>query len=192
MSFIRSLQFLNDGGPVVILPRAALGDWHGQPPDTDDVPAGDYERACEVQQQVGLLSAGNSTAVVTNTVEHFHPIEWLHRPGEETLYLVGHHYGDEGSDAALHAALEREEPKAWHRLGDDLPAADLILFHAAMGGDENNELPSNATRAVIGDALPAPFSLPAASVDWVDLANEPGAFVEWQVTVIRWQPIGAA
>ncbi|MCG5464125.1 immunity 21 family protein [Micromonospora sp. MED01] len=51
------------GGPLVVVPTTALGDWKGASDDDDDS-WGDYDRACEVDGYAGVLDVGADQALV--------------------------------------------------------------------------------------------------------------------------------
>ena|SRR5437868_2730474 len=51
------------GGPLILIPRAALGQWGGASLQTPMV-GDDYERACAISDYVGKINLGNSVALV--------------------------------------------------------------------------------------------------------------------------------
>ncbi len=67
----------SEGGPLILMPQAALMAWCGCEPARDgrvitarsrwngpDSPATDYDRACDVDGQVGILDVGGHTGLV--------------------------------------------------------------------------------------------------------------------------------
>ncbi|MET8261772.1 Imm21 family immunity protein [Micromonospora sp. NPDC005205] len=51
------------GGPLIVVPTTALGQWKGASDDDDDS-WGDYDRACRVDGYVGVLDVGAAQALV--------------------------------------------------------------------------------------------------------------------------------
>ncbi|WP_410815531.1 Imm21 family immunity protein [Micromonospora sp. 050-3] len=51
------------GGPLIVVPTTALGEWKGAS-DHDDDSWGDYDRACDVDGYVGVLDVGADQALV--------------------------------------------------------------------------------------------------------------------------------
>ncbi|MGW5559559.1 Imm21 family immunity protein [Micromonospora sp. NPDC003944] len=84
------------GGPLIVVPTSALGEWRGASVDDDDS-WGDYERACRVDGYVGVLEVGADQALVladepaptTYLPERRVFVRWLYAPSEaEVVRLI--------------------------------------------------------------------------------------------------------
>lgn len=52
------------GGPLLLAPRSSLKDWHGAGDSGCSATLSDYARACGIEDEVGVISVGNQSALV--------------------------------------------------------------------------------------------------------------------------------
>lgn len=196
---ILGADFLNDGGPMLVLSAHQLGEWQGSPLDADDPVSGDYARACEIEAATGLLDIPAGTAVAVSCDDLYYPIRWM-RDGAAWL-VVGWTYGTDDAESRLIDMLQSGSTPPWEPVARDLPVrGGLVLFHAASAGTDFQVPDAEAgtvsmvasahslrdDAAVIGDALVA--HVPDGSYDlehaYVELDDE-NACAIW-----RWSPSG--
>ncbi len=189
--------FWNDGGPLLVLPRAPAAVWEGaDPPRGGRVveatfragaskdPATDYDRACDVAAAFGLLAVEGAWGVVLGT-ELAQSAVWL--PAAESTsacYLVGAAAIDDDRPERLQALLADVGSGEWTVLGRDLPvgAEGLLLLHAASRPEEVAVLAAFAETppergAVIGEALQRPMPAGRYDVAVVELQSESGEYL---------------
>ena len=162
-----SLQWLvNDGGPLLVLPREVLPFWEGSEPPSGNRAvevrsrwgykiATDYDRACDVQEWIAAIDVGPGRGIVlggdqTNAA-------WLRPPQSDAFLIVRLIYANDTSEAKILGLYEGRRDEDWVRLGSTLDAehGELLLFHAASVGLEVEEkLGSSGEVIVIGDAIP--------------------------------------
>lgn len=121
------------GGPLIVVPVAAVPDWEGSPvefPDDDD-PAGDYARACAVEGPAGVIDVGGATALV------------LDGDPSRTCYLPRHRAFlgllAARTDEVLLAAAETvlADPDVdWDDCGTWETAGPAVLMDAAVRGED--------------------------------------------------------
>ena len=169
--------FVNDGGPLLVLPREALPFWEGsEPPSGERVVeakfrwgydiATDYDRACDVEEWVAPIDVGPSRGIVLGGEET--NAAWLNPPQAEAFLIVRLIYADDDSEAKIPGLYEGQRDEDWVRMGAILEAehGDLVLFHAASAGLEVEEKPGSSDRIiVIGDAIPFPAGSGSYTVD---------------------------
>ncbi|MFF7331544.1 immunity 21 family protein [Streptomyces sp. NPDC090306] len=114
------------GGPLIAVPETVLPFWAGA--DGDEL-ASDYDRACEVESEVGLVPVGDCAALVLGDEpaataflpEHGLFVRWCAADSEDELLA--------GVPAALDGAVWGDEVR-WEVPGP------VVLFDAAWpGGD---------------------------------------------------------
>ncbi len=155
--------FVNDGGPLLIAPRRALGAWEGgDPPSAGRTitvewqyeptgPATDYDRACAIGQPVGVIEIGESWGVVVTSEGS---AAWL-SVGILATVLVQEDSAEETLLELLHALPE----KAWKVVAPSavIDGDGLLLLHAASTlKDVQVRAPSDTEQACIGDAIVSP------------------------------------
>ncbi len=155
--------FVNDGGPLLIAPRGALGPWEGgDPPSAGRTitvewqyeptgPATDYDRACAIGQPVGVIEIGESWGVVVTSEGS---AAWL-SVGILATVLVQEDSAEETLLELLHALPE----KAWKVVAPSavIDGDGLLLLHAASTlKDVEIRAPSDTEQACIGDAILSP------------------------------------
>lgn len=191
-----SIPYLNDGGPVLALPRELLAHWQGTngPHVGQDFPFGaDYARACEAAYPAELISVGPGTGLVMGAQDHVYPAQWLSLPEMPGIFLVGWSFGDEDSESYLVDHLRTAGP-SWARSPRRMTLGDggLILFHAATDGEGVRELtPYGEGRAVIGDGIPIRLDPGDYAVDLLEVGGD----LERDslgCSVCRWVPLNAA
>jgi len=160
--------FANDGGPMLLLPRAAAAAWEGADPPAGRVvvavtrwdggaDATDYDRACDVDAAAGLLPVAGSWAVALPG-DLAGSVAWLPGADPGALVAVAVAATDDDSPAFLRRAYGEVAPGAWATVaaGVDAPAGGLLLLHAASAGADTLVGASGPDGvAVIGDALAA-------------------------------------
>ena len=174
--------FDNDGGPLIIIPRASLSSWEG-----GDVPsrgrvvtaefratpggaATDYDRACDVPE-IAVLHIGDGWGVVLGS-ERMANAGVMESPARGVHVVVGVEYADDGPLARLEEIYRRVAPSAWRSVGRQLLVGPggILLFHAASRGDRLSERPQGRDgRAIIGDAIAIPTEPGLYSVEYVDV-----------------------
>ncbi|MFF3845797.1 Imm21 family immunity protein [Streptomyces sp. NPDC002328] len=116
------------GGPLIVVPEAALSAWRGA--DGDDWE--DYDRACEVDGRQGLVAVGPSSALVLGS----EPASTTFLPDRDTFvrWIAADSEGRllDSVDAALASAVW-EETTVW-----DVPGP-VVLFDAACPGSALDE-----------------------------------------------------
>ena len=155
--------FVNDGGPLLIAPRRALGAWEGgDPPSAGRTitvewqyeptgPATDYDRACAIGQPVGVIEIGESWGVVV-TAEG--SAAWL-SVGILATVLVQ----EDSAEGTLLELLHALPEKAWKVVAPSavIDGDGLLLLHAASTlKDVQVRAPSDTEQACIGDAIVSP------------------------------------
>ena len=200
--------FWNDGGPVIIVPQAALQAWEGGDPpsegrvveartrwDAATAPATDYDRACDVDpESAGLLEIGTSWGVVLGTAAA-QTAHWLPGATPSQFYAVGIEAVDNASPERLRALASSAGD--WQRLCERAPIGPegLLLAHAACRLSEVTERSAmtaadEAERAgaVIGDGLR--FELPGGeyAIDARDVTTEEGDYL----TFVRFTSVAPA
>lgn len=154
-----STEYLNDGGPLIVLPRELLAAWSGSEgePTSQEFPFGpDYARACQADHPAALLQVGSGFGLVVGAQEHLYPVHWIDLPAQEGVALVGWMYGDDDANFEVAALLEQDGP-GWRCLDPriDLLGGELLLLHAADIGSDLDELETfGELQAMIADAIP--------------------------------------
>jgi hypothetical protein len=200
-----SISFANDGGPLIVLPRELLGDWHGAADKPDDFSFSDdddaeltfkddYERACDTAYPAALVKVGSGVGLVIGAQEHAYPVQWLKLPEERGIYLVGWHYGRRDSSPRLVEHLRASKP-SWRRFRRRvrLISGDLILLHAASSGTEVCEYdPHGKGRGerfvCIGDAIPTRLDKGRYTIESTAIGGELGRD-PFGCVVCRWKPV---
>ncbi len=178
--------FLNDGGPLIVIPKEALAFWEGA-----DEPAGgrvveistpsimggvatDYDRACNANWPAELLTIGPSWGLAISA-ETTASASWLDVLEPDTRIVVCIMFANEDSDRWLHEVYSHVPKTDWLLNAEAAPvlSTELILMHA-VSASEANLLHKDVERAVIGDAILE--STPGTSVridsSVVDLPDE--------------------
>ncbi|MFJ9459819.1 Imm21 family immunity protein [Kitasatospora sp. NPDC101447] len=114
----------SEGGPLVLVPEAALGAWTGSE-------GADYDRACGVDGHVGLLDVGGAQALVLGDG----PLSTTHLPERGLLLRWMAAESEEAILAALPRALQLAEwePELTWEVGN----GPVYLFDAGWTGGES-------------------------------------------------------
>jgi hypothetical protein len=139
-------QWVNcDGGPLILIEEKYLSNWEGseEPSNGRVVEANsrwglematDYDRACDVEDYLGLINVGEGKAVVLGGDEM--PTTWLALTENQEGFLIRWFYGESEFDVVGAAKSLSDE------LGKDedfefvVGNSDLILFAAAESADD--------------------------------------------------------
>lgn len=128
----------NDGGPFLLIPQKHLQAWEGTVPPSNGrvvqaqfrydptIPATDYDRACDVEDYLGLLAVGEGTALVLGD----EPVMTAWLPKANGGILIRWRYAN--SEADILAALNSVGPEAFTDSGLELEIDDtrVILMSA--------------------------------------------------------------
>lgn len=191
-----SIPFLNDGGPLLVLPRELLSHWNGinGTPVSHDFPFGaDYARACEAAYPAELIRVGPGVGLALGAQDIIYPAHWLRLPEEPGALLVGWAYGDDESNSSLVKYLRTESP-AWSRLPLRMSLIDggMILFHAGTAGEDVAEAAgSGEGQAVIGDGIPIRLGAGDYAIDVLEVGGVLGRDL-MGCLVCRWAPLNSA
>ncbi|MEU8422995.1 Imm21 family immunity protein [Micromonospora sp. NPDC048835] len=117
----------SEGGPLIVVPASALGQWEGASVDDDDS-WGDYGRACRVDGYVGVLGVGADQALV------------LADEPASTTYLPERRLFVRWLYASSEAEVVRLLPRAldiadWEDAGTWTTSGPAELFDSAYTGD---------------------------------------------------------
>ncbi|MFC8950029.1 MULTISPECIES: Imm21 family immunity protein [Streptomyces] len=127
-----SLTWLDtEGGPFIVVPRTALAHWSGT--------EGDYDRACEVVDFVGVLELLDGAEALVLGDE---PLSTAYLP--EHRALVRWHYAESGKGAAdiIRTGLPNAE---WEEGPVLSTTGELVMFDAAYFGTEVGTLTNSTT-----------------------------------------------
>jgi hypothetical protein len=176
-----SQPFVNDGGPLIVLPLELLGAW-GQSAD-------DYAAACDAHHPVGYLPVGQGFGVVVSGLEGMvYSARWLRLARRPGVMLVGWGYGPEDGEERLLRRLRAAEP-SWlrHRRRQSVPSGVLFLLHAAGYGPQVR-LPAGEGRACIGQTVPVGVGSGRFAVE-AAVVEEDGGPESYQCVLCRWVPV---
>lgn len=162
-------RFANDGGPLLVVAEDVVRVWEGtQLPsggrvvaaafrwNEPDLPACDYDLACDVNELAAVIDVFGSWALVFGEAQS---AVWLTGASEREFHAVGiEHLDDERPELLRELAAE---PVAWRELRARVRVgpAGLLLAHAGGVLAETNELPAfgaadtDVRPAAIGDGL---------------------------------------
>jgi hypothetical protein len=146
-----------DAGHLILMPRALRPRWSGIEPPIDgrvvealfrwNQPtdaACDYDRACDVQDYVGILDVDSGSAIVLG--QDPLPATWQALPGGGVV--IARLYT---SEVGTPSSLPPLSPLAWHEVGliecDDSP---LVLFDSTEVGWEEPVFPSLELKIAAG------------------------------------------
>jgi hypothetical protein len=149
-----SLAWLDtEGGPFVLVPHSALAQWSGT--------EGDYDRACEVTDLVGILSLPDGAEALVLGDE---PLSTAYLP--EYRVLVRWYYAE--SDDGVADVIRDGLPTAEWEEGPVLSTTGkLVMFDAAYFGNEVGTL-TDGTALELGAGR---YRVDSASVEPDDLTS---------------------
>ncbi|MFI9104331.1 Imm21 family immunity protein [Streptomyces fildesensis] len=126
-----SLTWLEtEGGPFVVVPRAALPHWSGT--------EGDYDRACEVMDFVGVLALPDGAEALVLGDE---PLSTAYVPDYRVLVRWCYAERGEGVADIIRAGLPAAE---WEEGPVLSTTGELVMFDAAYFGTEVGTLADSA------------------------------------------------
>ncbi|MER6393795.1 Imm21 family immunity protein [Streptomyces sp. NPDC001523] len=126
-----SLTWLDtEGGPFIVVPRAALSHWSGT--------EGDYDRACEVTELVDILALSDGAEALVLGGE---PLSTAHLPDYRLLVRWCYAESEDGIADIIRAGLPTAE---WDEGPVLSTTGELVLFDAAYFGTEVGTLTDSA------------------------------------------------
>ncbi|WP_326594227.1 Imm21 family immunity protein [Streptomyces sp. NBC_01294] len=149
-----SLTWLEtEGGPFIVVPRTALPHWSGT--------EGDYDRACEVMEFVGVLALPDGAEALVLGDE---PLSTAYLP--EHRVLVRWHYAEseEGVADIIRAGLATAE---WEEGPVLSTTGELVMFGAAYFGTEVGTL----TDSTALELAAGRYRVDSASIEPDDLTS---------------------
>lgn len=169
-----SAQFVNDGGPLIVLPRELLGYWRGAFWPMGEIPPGapshgimfgskdnDFDRACSAREPVDVLAVGPGHGLVvggTTCMADESEVRWLRLPGTPGAVLAVavncSHLEATCTHPELGDAIARSDAEDWVRLPQTMhvDGTELILMHAVENGRDPLHLVDEGM-ACIADAI---------------------------------------
>ncbi|MFE2879035.1 Imm21 family immunity protein [Streptomyces roseus] len=149
-----SLTWLEtEGGPFVVVPRTALPHWSGT--------EGDYDRACEVMDFVGVLAMPDGAEALVLGDE---PLSTAYLPEHRVLVRWYYAESEEGVADIIRAGLASAEWKAGPVLGT---TGELVMFDAAHFGTEVGTL----TDSTALELAAGRYRVDSASIEPNDLTS---------------------
>jgi hypothetical protein len=136
------------GGPLLLVPCIYAVDWEGIETlssgrtvqatfrwSDSDLSATDYDRACDIDDYVGVLEVGAGRAVVLGDIAM--PTTWI--PSSGGGILVRWLYAE--SDSSALRALSKVSEELWQDTGHTfhVPSGPLCLFDSALVGRDLND-----------------------------------------------------
>jgi hypothetical protein len=203
-------SFWNDGGPLLIVPEAAIPHWEGTDAPSGgrvvaaesrwsapDAPATDYDRACDGDPaSATALQVGPAWGVVLGTAAAQSAL-WLRGRVADEVYAVGIEAVDDNRPERLLDLAAGRPPSVWQQLVADAAVGPdgLLMAHAASRLTEVRELSALITDtgeevqgAVIGDGLRFRLTAGRYTVATCDVATPAGEYL----TFVRFAPRVAA
>jgi len=115
------------GGPLILLEEHLLSHWHG-------INTGDYDRACGIDDYLGLLDVGSGRALVLG--EEPMPTAWLPLSGSAEGMVVRWQWADD--DESVVEAIADLSKASWEATGIVFDVADrsVVLFDATCSGKD--------------------------------------------------------
>ncbi|MBW3570406.1 MAG: immunity 21 family protein [Gemmatimonadetes bacterium] len=192
-------EFCNDGGPLLVLPGAAVAHWEGIDAPSNgrvveasfrwsaaELSATDYDRACDVSARTAaVIRVGPSWGIVLGT-ETAGSALWIHGPAPHETCLVAVGRADDVGEPRLAQVAAGQPAAAWDtllervRLGGD----GLLLAHAADRPADVRELSAfapvvdgEAARAVIGEGIRCHLPEGEYGVSGCDVATSEGEYL---------------
>lgn len=193
-------EFLNDGGPMMVLSRHLLDSWRGSPPD--DAMGGDYGRAVSAPDGVAAIPVGTGAGVVFGNSPDVDAAQWL-RDGD-TWIAVGWSASDDGADEELSRRLVEGRVTGWKPVAPRYRAeSGLVLFHPACAAEDfaagsalelpgatlltSDPTPERPKVIGIGCAVVAPAADGTYAVEWTEDAVED----LYDCVLVRFRPAGS-
>jgi hypothetical protein len=143
-----SLVWLDDeNAPLLLVSRSHVADWEGIDPPSNgrivkatfrwgdaDAPATDYDRACDVNDYLGLLSVGNGTGLILNDMPM--TTAWRAFSGNKGGWLIRYWMAD--SEADVLAAFNALPNEIWEDTGTTftVDTEPLYVFEVPENGKD--------------------------------------------------------
>ena len=177
-----SQTFVNDGGPLLILPHELVGHWPGS--------RSDYDRACDARRPFDFFPAGPGFVVVAaSTAGPFAHANWLRLADQPGITLVAWDDSDEAGPDWLVARLARPDVR-WHRHRPRMTVgAGVLLLQHAAGPASRVQFRASDDFARIGQTVPVGILSGRYALETLNLDEEAGA-ERYVVGLCRWVPIG--
>jgi len=149
------------GGPLIVAPAEIAPHWQGvrrwrDEPGATAGPVGDYARACNVSDYLGVLEVGPGRCLILGD----EPMQTTFIPKPGGGVLVRWMYAE--NEASVRRAVETIPEAAWeataHRI--EVGQEGILVFDSAFPGD----------------ALPPPEDDPA-DVPWIRIGLPPGSYL---------------
>jgi hypothetical protein len=136
----------SDGGPLIVVEQKYLGFWEGcDAPSNNRVPeakfrrglevATDYDRACDIEDYIGLIDVGGGKAIVLGGDET--AATWLHFRESEEGILIRWFSGNSETDVLRAADSLSDKSGKNENLEFTIEDSDLVLFAACESGNDN-------------------------------------------------------
>ncbi|MFD9336238.1 Imm21 family immunity protein [Streptomyces sp. NPDC060028] len=149
-----SLTWLEtEGGPFIVVPCAALSHWSGT--------EGDYDRACEVTDLVGVLELPDGAEALVLGGE---PLTTAYLPEHRALVRWCYAESEEGVADVILAGLPTAE---WEEGPVLSTTGELAMFDAAYFGTEVGTL----TDSTVLELGPGRYRVDSASIEPDDLTS---------------------
>lgn len=135
----------SDGGPLIVMEQKYLANWEGcdEPSNGRVVEASfrwglevatDYDRACDIEDYLGLIDVGEGKAIVLGGDEM--PTTWFPLPKSHEGILIRWFYGDSESNVINVAESMLDELWKDENFKFTVEDSDLSLFAATESGND--------------------------------------------------------
>jgi hypothetical protein len=193
-----SIPFVNDGGPLLVLPRELLHEWRGieqrdgtvsasMERDLGEFSGTDYARACAAGGWISVIPVGAGHAVVLGADWLAHDVQWVHIPSIRGDMLIMPEDTVERFESTLVDWLRRADDSAWRQVFDAIrvDSGELVLMHSTNSGAEIMER-RTGSYASAGEGIPHHVGIGIYSVQDLTLVL-PGLC---QFVICRFRPVG--
>lgn len=143
---IWSIPFCGDGGPLLVLPKRLLSDWHGASPvrvessseSNGFLTTDDFGRALAATEPVDTISVGSTMGIVIGARSDPYGVRWLSVRGIPDVFLINPIEAENGFESAVVKSLSAIRREIWIPLLENFPIDDdcLVLFAAVDSGAE--------------------------------------------------------
>lgn len=138
----RTLKWLESaGGPLLLLEEHLLAHWHGAFSKSTQISTTDYDRACNIDDYIGIIEVGSGYGIVLG--EEPFSTAWLQLPNPHNSFLVRWVFAE--NEAAVIDALSELQETKWKKTGAKIQFSNgkLVLFDSACKGtniDDNLQI----------------------------------------------------
>ncbi len=128
------------GGPLILMEHTALNAWRGDSDpesSSDEIETSDYERACSIEDYVGVIKVADSTALVLGDL----PSQTAHvQINTRTFLLVRWIWAnDEEQVREILSGLSLEQDWSDTEANLTFPKGNLVLFDSVYDGESLSE-----------------------------------------------------